>query len=63
LFIALLALCLFVSASLAFLLALFARGLVFLTPLFTAASSALRVREITCSEQRRAYRKGQSDLF
>jgi hypothetical protein len=54
---------LFVPASLAFLLSLFACCLVFLTPLLTAASSALRIRQITCSEQRGAYRKGQSDLL
>ena len=52
-----------VTARLAFLPALFARGLVFLTPLFSPATSALSIREITCSQQRGADRKRPSDLF
>ena len=54
---------LFGSARLSFLPALFARGLVFLTPLFSPAPPALSIREITCSEQRGGYRKRQSNLF
>ena len=54
---------LLVPTSFAFLLSLFARRLVFLTPLFSPAPSALSVREITCSHQRGGYSKRQSDLF
>ena len=50
-------------ASFAFLLPLLARRLVFLSPLFSAAASALTVREITCSDQRGGDSKRQPDLF
>jgi len=54
---------LFVAARVALLPALVARGLVLLTPLFSPASSALSIREITCSRQRGGDRKRQPDLF
>lgn len=47
----------------AFLPSLVASGLVFLTPLLTAASSALGIREVACPQQRGCYRKRQSNLF
>ena len=54
---------LFVAARFALLLPLLARGLVFLTPLFSPAPSALSIREITCASQRTGYRKRQPNLF
>lgn len=39
------------SAALSFLLSLLARSLIFLPPLLTAATPALRIREIACAEQ------------
>jgi len=54
---------LFVPAGFALLLALRALGLVLLPPLFSAAASALSIREITCTHQRGGYRKRQPDLF
>ncbi len=54
---------LFVAARFALLLPLLARGLVFLTPLFSPAPSALSIREITCARQRGGYRKRQPNLF
>jgi hypothetical protein len=51
------------ALSFALLLPLLARRLVLLSPLFSAAASALRIREITCSDQRGGDSKRQPDLF
>jgi hypothetical protein len=44
------------------LLALFARLLILLPPFFTAASSSLRIRKVTRSQQRGGYRQRQSQF-
>ena len=45
------------------LLALFARGLILLTPLFTATASSLRVGKVARAQQRGGYRQRQSQFF